>query len=170
MNWWPRTILSITAFSPALVTYAMAYAVEGRFIAATICAAAFVTLWLTCDCTLRLCLRKFPLENLRIVSAETADNKASDHLLIYLLPLVTTNLTDHDWITWIVVVPLYCIVVGVGQGYQFNPLLIMSKFKFYKVSEDEGLPHVLVTKKKIRNTKVQISAVRISEYMYLDKG
>lgn len=102
-------------------------------------------------------------------TVETADNDVFGLLLIYLLPLITRDLATYNWLAWIVVTVVFCLIIAIGYGYHFNPMLSVFGYHFYKVTETDGLPHVLITERRIYKTGETLHVARLDEYVLLEK-
>ena len=100
---------------------------------------------------------------------ETADNEGFGLLLVYVLPLITRDLAVYNWYEWILVTFLFCLIVATSYGYHFNPLLIFMGYHFYKVTESEGMPHVLITRRRIYKTGEQLEVARVTEYVLIER-
>lgn len=165
----PQLLLALTAFAPALLTYAGVSVLNGNHGMAALFVAACIVLVILCDWV--LCFAETELESM---SYQTADVEPADHgvfnlLLIYTLPLITRDLSTYNWPVWILVTFLFCLTVAVGYGYHFNPLLCFLGYHFYKVAEEGRIPYILVTKRRIYDTGEELKVVRIAEYVLLEK-
>lgn len=136
-------------------------------------AAWFVTccivLVLVCTFLLWFAKTRLQVRTYRTATVETADNEVFSLLLVYLLPLITRDLALYNWYAWILVTCLFSLVVAASYGYHFNPLLIFMKYHFYKVTENEGIPHVLITRRRIYKTGEPLKVVRVAEYVLMEK-
>lgn len=118
-----KLLLAATAFAPVLLIYALVSVVNSEYRNAAGFGAVCVLLVLACMWLLRFAKRHLQLKSYHTATVETSDNEIFNLLLIYLLPLITRELEDYNWITWIFVMFLFCLVVAVSYGYHFNPLL-----------------------------------------------
>ncbi len=103
-------------------------------------------------------------------TVETADQEVLSFLLIYVLPLITRDLEDFNWIVYLFIVFFYCFVVVSSYGFHFNPLLTSLGYHFYKVTEEDGMPHVLIAKRHIRRTGESLAVGRLGPYLLIEKG
>ena len=117
------------------------------------------------------CAKKY-LESIDFLTAtvEVYDNNILHPLMIYLLPLITQNLDNYNWIVWILVTCIICIFVTISYGYYFNPLLIFFRYHFYKVAEKNGIPHVLITDRRIYRTGEELDVICLSKYVLIEKN
>ena len=164
-----KSLLAITAFAPVLLTYAAVSALNRDYCDAAACAAACAILVLLCVVLLRFARIGLQSRSYTTVTVETADNEVFSLLLVYLLPLITRGLSAYNWYAWILVTVLFCIVVATSYGYHFNPLLVLLRYHFYKVTETNGIPHVLVTKRRIYRTGEDLHVARLAEYVLIEK-
>ena len=98
----------------------------------------------------------------------TADNEIHSFLLIYLLPLITKDIEGYDWIVWGVIAFFFCVMLTTSYGYHFNPFLVILGYHFYKVTERGGVPHLLITTRRLRRSGQAISVVQLSEYVLIE--
>lgn len=164
-----KLLLAITAFAPVLLTYAAVSIINCEYWHATVFVAACVLLVFSCVGLLRFAKNRLQSRNYRTATVETADNEIFGLLLIYLLPLITRDLAAYNWLAWILVTLLFCLIVATSYGYHFNPLLIFLRYHFYKVTETDGMPHVLITNRRIYKMGETLDVARLAEYVLIEK-
>ena len=164
-----KLFLAITAFAPALLTYAAISAINCDYWHAVVFVAGCVLLIFVCVGL--LCFAKSSLQSRTYCTAtvETADGDVFGLLLVYLLPLITRDLSTYNWLAWVIVTFVFCLVVSTSYGYHFNPLLVFLRYHFYKVTETDGLPHVLITRRRIYKTGETLEVARLAEYVLIEK-
>ena len=165
-----RLMLTSTAVAPVLLTYAyVAFQAEKLELAASLLAA---TLVLVSVCWKMLNYMKRNLERMKFTttSVEAADRENIGFLLIYLLPLFTTDFSSLNWDIWIPAVIIFGFVVATGYSYHFNPLIGLMRWHFYKVGTPEGVTYVLITRKQLRNANGTIEVGQLTEYIVIDVG
>ena len=164
-----KLLLATTAFAPVLLTYAAVSIINCEYWHA----AAFLTicalLVLVCAGLLRFAKSNLQSRSYCTATVETADKEVFGLLLLYLLPLITRDLATYNWLAWILVTFLFCLVVATSYGYHFNPLLVFLRYHFYKVTETDGIPHVLITNRRIYKTGETLSVARLAEYVLIEK-
>ena len=164
-----KFMLATTAFGPVLLTYAGVSVLNGAYCHAAAFVAACVALVALCATMLRFAKNRLQPRSYTTATVETADNEVFGLLLIYLLPLITRDLATYNWFAWILITVLFCLVVAVGYGYHFNPLLVFLRYHFYKVTETNGISHVLITKRRIYRTGERLDVARLAEYVLIEK-
>lgn len=165
-----KVLLALTAFAPVLLTYAAVSAMNCEYVHAVTFVITCIVLVLVCAGLLRFARTRLQSRPYRTTTVETADNEVFGLLLVYVLPLITRDLAAYNWYAWILVTLLFCLVVATSYGYHFNPLLIFLRYHFYKVTESEGMPHVLITRRRIYQTGEVLEVGRVTEYVLIEKG
>lgn len=129
-----------------------------------------ITISLSAICWGFLSLSKKRLEIIpvSIKSIKTADKELVGFVLIYLLPLIKSDL-HVDSMTLIFVGVLFFFVVFTTNSYHFNPIIGFLGYHFYEVTIEGGVTYVLMSKRNISNCIDVNSVVQISEYMILEK-
>ena len=164
-----KFLLAVTAFAPVLLTYAMVSAINCKHWHAAAFVAGCVLSVLLCVVLLRFAKSRLQSRVYRTATVETSDNEVFGLLLIYLLPLITRDLATYNWLAWILVTLVFCLVVATSYGYHFNPLLVFLDYHFYKVAEADGISHVLITKRRIYKTGEILRVSRLAEYLLIEK-
>ena len=164
-----QLFLAFTAFAPVLLTYAGVSALNSNYCHAVQFLAACAALVLLCDGLLHFAKTKLESMSYRTATVETADNEAFGLLLVYLLPLITRDLSTYNWHAWIIVSFFFCLIVAIGYGYHFNPLLVFFGYHFYKVTELGHIPHTLITQRRIYDTGETLQVVRVADYILIEK-
>ena len=161
--------LTLTAFAPALLVYALVWVMHGCYWKAVYFATG-------CFLLVGLCLglmayAKKNLERITYIpkSIETVDSETMNFLLIYLLPLITRDLATYNWHVWLLIAIIFCGVVATSYSYHFNPLLVIFRYHFYKVSDKEGMSYVLITKNRLFRANESLNVGRLSEYILIEK-
>ena len=164
-----KSLLVITAYAPMLLVYSIVSVLGGERVHAVWFLVWCVVLAVLCD--VMLCFERNRLEPMRYRTdtVEPADDKVFDLLLIYLLPLITRDLTAFNWYSWVLIGLFVCAVTVVGYGYHCNPLLVLFKYHFYKVTEKSGVAHILITKRRIYRTGEKLRVGRFAEYVLIEK-
>lgn len=165
-----KALLIATAFAPALVVYGMLQLVDCRYASGAALMAAALALWAFCHWSLRRSVKRAPRLELRTTSVEVADNETVGFLLVYLLPLITRNLADYDWLAWSIVAAVFVFVIAGSYAYHFNPLLVCSGWHFYKVDTKERVRYLLISRDRILDAGAPRRVGRLTEYIFLDKG
>lgn len=165
-----RLLLTLTGFAPILVVYAIVAVFDADYLPAALCTLVAYTLALVCKALLNYMARALAGRRYTTESVEPADSEIVSFLLIYLLPLVFRNLSEYDWLAWSTIVLLFCVLVAMSYGYHFNPTMVCFGFHFYKVREADGVPHLLVTRRMVYKTGEELSVIKLSAYLLLERS
>ena len=165
-----RFVLTASAFAPASAIYAIVWFLHGSYTGVAICLSIGGLLVLIC-----YLITKFAIKNLQSLpyaakAIESADTETISFLLIYLLPLITNEFSTTNWGAWLFVALILCWVVSRSYGYQFNPVMALFKWHFFKVTDDRGRTSVLITKNKLYEPEAPLTVGKITEYVLIDKG
>lgn len=164
-----KFVLATTAFAPILLAYAVVSALNGDCCHAVGFLASCIVLVLLCGGLLRFARMRLEPMVYRTATVETTDNEIFSILLVYLLPLITRDLSTFNWHAWILIGIVFCLIVSTSYGYHFNPLLTIFRYHFYKVTEEHGIPHVLITRRRIYRTGEKLEVGRLAEYVLIEK-
>ncbi|MXX87027.1 MAG: hypothetical protein F4Y71_11265 [Acidobacteria bacterium] len=163
-----RFLLAATAFAPALLTYSVVSLMNADYRDAAVFLAVCLGLVLACDGLMQFGTRRLATRSYETATVETADGEVFGVLLVYLLPLITRDLATYNWVVWILVTSLFCLVVAASHGFHFNPLLIFLQYHFYKVTEQGGIPHVLITRRRIYKLGESLTVARLGDYLLVE--
>ncbi|MBV9533629.1 MAG: hypothetical protein JO283_21835, partial [Bradyrhizobium sp.] len=141
--------MTTTAIAPVLLTYAWVALQSGDSPIAIGLVAGCVMLIVICWLLLRYAKHNLERMPFKPVSIEAADRENMEFLILYLLPLFTTQFKDLQWNVWLPAITTFAAVVATGYSYHFNPLLGLMGCHFYKVETKEGVTYVLVTKRQL---------------------
>ena len=164
-----KFLLTITAFAPALLMYAFVSVINGDYLDAFIFAALCVVFVCFCLVVMSFMRRTLGPQQYTPKTVEILDDSAFNFLLVYLLPLITRDLSTYNWYIWILVTLFFCIVVATSYGYHYNPLLVIFRYHFYKVTEEGGIPHVLITRRRIYKLGEPLSVGELTDYVLIEK-
>jgi hypothetical protein len=165
-----KLLLTSTAIAPVLLTYAWVALMAGEARLGTILLAGCIGLTAACLGLLRYAKDNLERMNFAATTVEAADRENIAFLLLYLLPLFTTDFATLNWDVWIPAVLIFGAVVATGYSYHFNPLLGLMGWHFYKVGTKEGVTYVLITKKQLRNATGALEVGQLTEYIVMDVG
>lgn len=163
-----RLVLTATAMAPVSLTYAWVSFYQGEY---ALAAVAFVTAaLLTTVCVSLLSYIRRQIESLpfNAQSIEPADAESLGFMLLYLLPLFTDEIATLNWELWVPLLIIFAVMIGTGYSYHFNPLLGLLRWHFYKVTSEEGVTYVLITKKHLRTAAGVHRVGQLTEYILID--
>ncbi len=164
-----KFLLAATAFAPVLLTYAAVSLINCDYWHAAGFVAGCVVLVALCAGLLHFAKNRLQSRIYCVTTVETADNEVFGLLLIYLLPLINRDLATYNWLAWIIVTLLFCLVVATSYGFHFNPLLVFLGHHFYRVTETDGMPHVLIASRRIYKTGETLDVARLADYLLIEK-
>jgi hypothetical protein len=165
-----KLLLTSTAIVPVLLTYAWVAFMAGEGRLGIILLAGCIGLTFACLGLLRYAKENLERMNFAATTVEAADRENIAFLLLYLLPLFTTDFATLNWSVWIPAILIFGAVVATGYSYHFNPLLGLMGWHFYKVGTKEGVTYVLITKKQLRNATGALDVGQLTEYIVMDVG
>lgn len=168
MRNWLRTVLFVSAFSPALITMAyVRYDIHG---------------WRTDVLQLGvigLIGSIIPFSIIRLVKTHGESFKiqakkveSSDFMLLafigsYLLPLILKG-ADVSVNSIAVILTIFGIVLWLTSSLPAHPLLRIMKFRFYKFEASNGMVYTLISNREIRDPREIGSVKKISQNMLME--
>lgn len=151
-----------------LLTYAwVAYIQDEKSIGVAL-AVASILLVIACVFVLNRAQKSLPSSQFKASSVEAADHENTAFLLLYVMPLFTSQFKSLDWMFWVPTVVIFGVITATGYNYHFNPMLGLLGWHFYKVESAEGVIFVLITKKQLRTAATPIRVGQLTEYILLD--
>ena len=165
-----KFLLAATAFAPVLLVYAIVSAINSNYCHAAVFLISCAILILMCMALLRFASKQLQSREYSTETVEIVDGEVFNLLLIYLLPLITRNLDNYNWLVWILVAFAFSLVVANSYGYHFNPLLFFLGYHFYKVKEEnKKITHILITRRRIYKARNTLEVARIAPYTLVEK-
>ena len=168
MNKLAKFGLISSALAPVFVMYSIVFLMVERRILATAFFSLGLFLVIACIGILRAARAQLPFKRYRVATVEPVDNEVFALLLVYAMPLITKDIVAYNWTAWALVTVFFLVVTVASYGYHFNPLLTLVGFHFYKVNENAGIPHVLITKQRLRQTGERLVVVKLFDYVLLE--
>jgi hypothetical protein len=112
-------------------------------------------------------LARFPF---RPKTIEVSDKENMGFVLFYLAPLFSSKLTSFNLDVLVPTGLLLLVLTAAGYSYHYNPLLALFGWHFYKVSSDEGVGYVLLSRRQLRSAVLIEEVGQLTEYILLDLG
>jgi len=168
LNWLAKLLLTSTSLAPILLVYSWVLYSENNFCGAiwlVICAVALVLLMLS---LLSYSKKHLERSTFKVTSIEAADREYITFILLYLSPLFTAEFGDLNWNILVPTIIIFIVVISTGYGYHFNPLLGLLGWHFYKVTTEEGVTYVLITRKELRTAKKCLTIGELTEYIVIE--
>ncbi len=163
-----RLTLTATSIAPVSITYAWVSFYQGAHVVAAVSLSVAIVLVIVCVLLLRYVRTQAEALRFKAQSLEPADGENIGFMLLYLLPLFTDRIDTLNWELWIPLIGIFSVVVGTGYGYHFNPLLGLLRWHFYKVTSEDGVTYVLITKKHLRTASGVHRVAQLTEYILID--
>jgi hypothetical protein len=170
LNILARLLLTSTALAPVGLTYAWVAYIQDMPGTAFIILAISILLFVACVLVLWRSKKNLAASEFKASSIEAADHENTAFLLLYVMPLFTSQFNTLDWEFWIPTIVIFGIITATGYNYHFNPMLGLLGWHFYKVESPEGVTFVLITKKHLRTAATQLNVGQLTEYILLDLG
>ncbi|MBY3557646.1 hypothetical protein [Rhizobium laguerreae] len=163
-----KALLVLTALTPIAMVYAWVAISEGY---------NYTALWLligacflvsACWIILKVArnhIEEFPF---KYESVEPADQENISFVLLYLSPLFVDKIADVNFNVLVPGLIVYGLLIASSYTFQFNPLISLMGWHFYKVSSKEKVTYILLTQKKLRNVDEVTKVGQLTGYMLLD--
>ena len=168
LNAFARILLTSSAIAPVGLTYAWVAFMEGDERAAIYILLSSLATVAICLLLLRYARKNLESSPFQAVEVEAADRENMGFLLLYLLPLFTSQFNTLNWQLWVPTLVIFAMITATGYNYHFNPLLGLLRWHFYKVQSKEGVKYVLITRKQIRSAANPVSVGQLTEYILID--
>lgn len=163
-----KLFLVLTAIAPVGLVYAWVLATECNFIWAGVVLAASLSLVGVCWFLLGAAKNNLERSNFKPTAVEAADRENIAFMLLYLSPLFTSQFGSLNYGLLIPTLVIFGILSATGYSYHFNPLLGLLGWHFYKVSSEQGITYVLVTKKQLRRAGDITVVGQLTDYILID--
>jgi len=163
-----RLLLTATALAPVGFTYAWVAYIQDEKRTSYILAAVSIGLFLLCVSVIAAAKKSLASSDFRAQSIEAADHENTAFLLLYVMPLFTSNFSTLSWEFWVPTILIFIFITATGYNYHFNPMLGIMGWHFYKVQSTEGVTFVLITKRQIRTNSEPIRVGQFTEYILID--
>lgn len=163
-----KLMLTSTSLAPIALVYAWVVYSDSKVELALYLIGIAIALVALMIALLAYCQKHLERSKFRVTSIEAADREYITFILLYLSPLFTAQLGDLNWNVLVPTMIVFVLVISTGYGYHFNPLLGLLGWHFYKVSTEEGVTYVLITKKELRSAKQCLTVGQLTEYIVID--
>lgn len=163
-----RLLMTSTALAPVLLTYGWVAYMEDERATGLILGALSIALVATCVFVLRKAQKNLVRSSFRANSVEACDHENTAFMLLYVMPLFTSQFKSLDWMFWVPTILIFAVITATGYNYHFNPMLGLLGWHFYKVDSAEGVKFVLITKKQLKTAATPLIVGELTEYILLD--
>jgi hypothetical protein len=169
-NKFARILLTATALAPVGLAYAWIAWLQDAKGAALIIVGISLLLVVLCLSMFWKAPKAVPVSDFEASSVEPADHENIAFLLLYAMPLFTSQFNTLDWTFWIPTGIMFAAIAATGYAFHFNPLLGLLGWHFFKVQSKEGVTFVLITRKRIRDAAKKLRVGELTEYILVDVG
>lgn len=168
MRNWLKTLLFISAFSPALITLAYVRFDLNGLTADVIQLGAVGLLGLTIPVlVMKLVESQGEVFNIEVKKIESNDFMLLAFVGSYLLPLIL-KASEVSVNTIAVIITGLGFLLWLINYVPAHPLLRMLNFRFYKLESSKGMVYTLISKKNIRDPKEICRVKKISDTMLME--
>ncbi len=103
---------------------------------------------------------------------ERKDTETLAFMLAYLIPLISTdNIVFADkWLLGAYTFVIISLVITHAGAFHFNPVMGLLGYHFYSVKNQDGLSHLLISKKALRRSGNEIQVVQLAHSINLHVG
>ncbi len=160
--------LTGTSVAPVIFVYSTMALLAGSKIEAIILVLAGMFLATMASWLLHRARTRMETFSLTINSLESADRENMGVLILYLAPLLETSFDMLDWTILVPMGALFFALTLTGNSYQFNPLLNVFGWHFYKVGTPEGVTYIFITKRFIPNLHSPFIVTQMTNYTVVE--
>ena len=157
-------ILTGTSVAPVIFVYSIMAWLTDMNVEALTLAVVGLSLVGAALCLLRRARTSLETFNMSFTTLESADRENMGILVIYLAPLLETSFDMLDWTILVPLGALFLALTFTGNSFQFNPLLNILGWHFYKVGTPEGVAYVLITRRHIPNMRHSFKVSQMTPY------
>ena len=159
-----QIILVVTSLSPVLLTFWFKeFSKAWNFIDGVFYLLLAICLLFILMLLMRIAKKKLEIVPVTITEISNADNESIIFIFTYLIPLI-----DIDTSIALFLLILFFIIVSTTNLYHFNPLLGLLCYHQYEVKLKEGVTFILISKKKLINSRQINKVVQLTNYILLE--
>lgn len=169
MRNWLRTLLFVSAFSPALITMAyVRYDLYGWRV--DVCQLLIIGILGT---LIPLAIVQLVRSHGEVFVIHVKKIESNDFMLLtfvgsYMLPLISRG-AEVSANSIFVLLFIAAAILWLVNYVPAHPLLRVFKFKFYKLESSAGMVYTLISKRNIRDPKEVKMVVKLSETMLMEE-
>ena len=163
-----KTVLVLTGLVPIAMVYAWVAISEGDYWIAFWLIIGFSVLVSACWAILTHSRGNIEAMPFKYTTVEPADQENISFVLLYLSPLFVNKMSEVNLNVLIPSAIVYAALIATSYTFQYNPLISLMGWHFYKVASTEGVTYILLTTKKINNLDQIAEVGQLTGYMLLD--
>jgi hypothetical protein len=168
MRNWLKTLLFISAFSPALLTLAyVRYDLNGWGSDV----AQLIVIGII-GCAIPILIMKLLSSSSESLAFEAKKIESNDFMLLmfvfsYLVPIIARASDLHFGMT-VILTTVLILILWLTSSLPAHPLLRLLHFRFYKIESSTGVVYTLISKRDIRDPKSVKFIKKVSETMLME--
>ena len=173
LNAFARLLLVSTSFTPISLAIALRqFEGGGPWYAWGVPLSLFVALPAVCWILLTVVGKTAQKRPIRLHSYVQNDREMLTFLFVYLLPFIWADKLTFAgaMLTTAYVAFVLTLAIASAGAFHFNPVLRVLGFRFYTVNAHCATPKLLISKKKLRNAGIEVSAVALTDDTFLLVG
>lgn len=173
LNWFAKFLLVSTSLAPILGAVAVNQVALGRPWHCWVSwLGTAVLLALICWLLLRYSAKNVQQDTFTIKEFERNDKEVLAFLLAYLLPFLSSKdmAFTGEWITGAYIIAIIFWVIAHAGAFHFNPVMGLLGYHFYVVKDGHNVSYLLMSRKQLNRTAVDIKAVKLAQDIYLYTG
>jgi len=163
-SWLAKALFTLTAFAPVLLTYMIVAFMSKSYILALSLGFVVYALLLLFGYFISSSRNSFEEMNFRADSIENVDSEYTGFVLLYIFPLLTSDIDAINWQFLVPFVGLFAAITLFGNGFSFNPLLALTGWNSYKVTSSGRVTYILFARRKIMNLDDEFKVQRLFGY------
>lgn len=163
-----KSLLVLTALTPIALVYAWVSISEDYYWTAACLLIVSATLAGSCWVILKHAKNHIEKMEFKYTEVEPADQENISFILLYLSPLFLDKLQNLNFNVLVPSLVVYGALIATSYTFQYNPLISLMGWHFYKVTSSDGITYILLTTKKIRNIDQVQQVGQLTGYMLLD--
>ena len=163
-----KFILVTTSFAPLLCAIAIDSISKPWRISVIYLFVAGIVLGIICWAMMTFALKTGETFKLHIKEFNRRDQGTLLFLFIYLLPFIRSPDSSFDlsWSTIIIFGVIIFTMIDIG-AYNFNPVMRIFGYRFYEVKDRDDVRHLLITRKPLQESGIEVQARQISQDVYV---
>jgi hypothetical protein len=166
-----KFLLTATSLAPILGAVAVNQFSQGRpWLEWSLWLLIGVMLALICWGVLVYSAKNISTEAITINEFQSEDKEVLAFLLAYLLPFISAQDMSFtgDWMTGLYILVIIFLVITHAGAFHFNPVMGLLGYHFYSIKKGSGMPIILISKRDLSSTGIEVTSVKLARNIYLD--
>ena len=169
-NFFAKFLLTSTSIAPVLVAIAInQYAYNSYWVFWIPWLLVAVLLVVLCWILLVFAEKNMQTVDIQISEFERNDKEVLAFLVAYLLPFLTMkeSAIHGKWLMGTYILFIIFISISHAGIFHFNPIMGLFGYHFYKVKLNDGISQVVISKKELMRTGINLTSVKLATHLYL---